>query len=148
MPDFFVIPALAWWPGARFTNDFFARNLNLMEISPSCNSVAGHTIETNFCTCHDSTAVVPCTKFCSDRYVRIVVTVKRNCHRIWISMEKPLVKWGPATVDISRHTDDPNSFYLLLTFDGFIWLFCVIKMRWQLDLFIACHAWQATGLDA
>ena len=35
----------------------FARNSNSMEISPCCNSVAGHQIATNFCTCHDSTAV-------------------------------------------------------------------------------------------
>ena len=74
----------------------FARNSNWMENSPQRNSVAGHPIATIFCTCHDSTAVVPCTKFCSDRCVRIVVTVKRNFHRIWITMEKPLVKRGPG----------------------------------------------------
>ena len=59
---------------------------------PICNSVAGHQIATNFCTCHDSTAVVPCTKFCSDHCIRIEMRVKRNFHRIWIAMEKPLLK--------------------------------------------------------
>ena len=63
--------------------------------SPCCNSVAGHQIATNFCTCHDSTAVVPCTKFCSDHCIRIELRVKRNFHRIWIAIEKPLVKRGP-----------------------------------------------------
>ena len=83
-------------PGARFTNDFFARNSNSMETSRCCNSVAGHQIATNFCTCHDSTAVVPCTKFCSDHCIRIEMRVKRNfLHRIWIAMEKPLLKRGP-----------------------------------------------------
>ena len=67
-----------------------------MEISPCHNSVAGHQIATNFCTCHDSTAVVPCTKFCSDHCIRIEVRVKRNFHRIWIAMEKPSVKRAPA----------------------------------------------------
>ena len=66
-----------------------------METSPCHNSVARHQIATNFCTCHDSTAVVPCTKFCSDHCIRIEVSVKRNFHRIWIAMEKPLVKRAP-----------------------------------------------------
>ena len=67
-----------------------------MEISPCCNSVAGHQIATNFCICYDSTAVVPCTKFCSDHCIRIELRVKRNFHRIWIVMEEPLVKRGPG----------------------------------------------------
>ena len=65
-----------------------------MENSPRCNSIAGHQIATNFCTCHDSTAVVPCTKWCSDHCIRIEVRVKQNFHRIWIAMEKPLEKPG------------------------------------------------------
>ena len=67
-----------------------------METLPCCNSVRGHQIATNFCTCHDSTAVVPCTKFCSDHCIRIEVRANRNFHRIWIAMEKPLVKRGPV----------------------------------------------------
>ena len=82
-------------PGSRFTNDFFACNLNSMETSPCCNSFACHQIATNFCTCHDSTAVVPCAKFCSDHCVRIEAKVKLNFHRIWIAMEDTLVKRGP-----------------------------------------------------
>ena len=83
-----------------------------METSPCCDSVAGHQIATNFCTCHDSTAVVPCTKFCSDHFIRIEMRVKRNFHRIWIAMEKPLVKRGPGPVHFgqaamhSRQTHD------------------------------------------
>ena len=67
-----------------------------METSPCCNSVTGDQIATNFCTCHDSTAVVPCTKFCSDHCIGIEMRAKRNFHRIWIAMEKPLVKRGPV----------------------------------------------------
>ena len=63
-----------------------------METSPCCNSVASHQIATNFCICHDSTAVVPCTKFCSYHCIWIEMRVKRNLHRIWIAMEKTLVK--------------------------------------------------------
>ena len=66
-----------------------------MESSPCCNCVAINQIATHFCTCHDSTAVVPCTKFCSDHCVRIKMRVKRNFHQIWIAMGKPLVKRGP-----------------------------------------------------
>ena len=67
-----------------------------MEISPCHNSVAGHQIATNFCTCHGSTAVVPCAKFCSDHCIRIEMRANRNSHRIWIAMEKPLVKRAPG----------------------------------------------------
>ena len=75
-----------------------------METSPCHNSVAGHQIATNFCTCHDSTAVVPCTKFCSDHYIRIEVRVKRNFHRIWIAIEKPLVKRALFRFKICQNT--------------------------------------------
>ena len=67
-----------------------------METSSCCKFVAGHQIATNFCTCHDSTAVVPCTKFCSDLCIRLEMRVKRNFHRIWNAMEKPLVKRCPG----------------------------------------------------
>ena len=83
-------------PGAHFTNGFFARNSNSMETSPCHNSIAGHQIVTNFCTCHDSTAVVPCTKFRSDHCIIIEVRVKGNFHRNRTAMEKPLVKRAPA----------------------------------------------------
>ena len=75
---------------------FFCPQFKFDETSSCCNSVAGHQIATNFCTCHDSTAVVPCTKVCSDLCIRIEVRVKRNFHRIWITMEKPLVKRAPV----------------------------------------------------
>ena len=74
---------------------FFARDSSSMETSPWHNSVAGHQIATNLCTCHDSTAVVPCTKFCNDHCIRIKMRVKWNFHRIWIAMEKPLVNRVP-----------------------------------------------------
>ena len=75
---------------------FFARHSNSMETSSWCHSNAGHEIATNFCTCHDNTAVVPCTKFCSYLHIRIEVRVKQNFNRIWIAMENPLVKRGPG----------------------------------------------------
>ena len=65
-----------------------------MENSPCCNSVAGHKIATNVCTCHDSTAVVPCWNFCSDHCIRLEGKVKRNIHQIGTAMENPLVKRG------------------------------------------------------
>ena len=51
-------------------------------------------IATKFCTCYDSTAVVLCEKFGSDHFVRIEARSKQNCHRIWITMEKPYMKWA------------------------------------------------------
>ena len=82
------------YPGTRFINDFFAHNSNSMDTSPCSNPVVIHQIATKFCTCNDSTAVVSCTKCCKDHCIRIEVRVKWNFHRIWIAMEKPLVKRG------------------------------------------------------
>ena len=79
-----------------FHQRFFAHNSNSMETLTCHNSVAGHQIATNFCTCHDSTAVVPCTKLCGDHCIRIELIVKRNFHRIWIAMEKLFVKRAPG----------------------------------------------------
>ena len=45
----------------------FIHNQNLIEISLSWNSVLTFEVATNFYTCHDSTAVVACVKFCSDQ---------------------------------------------------------------------------------
>ena len=70
-----------WGP---YHKRYFARHSNSMENSPCCNSTAVHQIATMFCTCHDRTAVVPCTKFCSNHYIKIEARVKRNFHRSWI----------------------------------------------------------------
>ena len=101
----------------------FARNSNSMETSPCHISVAGHQIATNICTCHDSTAVVPCTKFCSDHWIRIEVRVERNFHRVWIAMEKPLVKRGPGRVDASQHSGQDDHEQLTVGEDLDIYIF-------------------------
>ena len=97
---------LQWWsfywrtwaviifnPGARFTNECLPAIQIRWKLCLAV-IVIGHQIATNFCTCHDSTAVVPCTKFCSDHCIRIEVRANRNFHRIWIVMEKLFVKRG------------------------------------------------------
>ena len=74
----------------------FARSLSSVEASPCCNSVTGHWIATGFCTCHDSTAVVPCTKFCSIHCIRIEMRAKWGFHPIWVAMGEPFVIRGPG----------------------------------------------------
>ena len=96
--DFGSLPSVGKLAQGPVSLTIFARNSNSMETSPCCNSVAGHQIATNCCTCHDSTAVLPCTKFCSYHCIRIEMRVIRNFHQIWIAMEKPLVKRGPGPV--------------------------------------------------
>ena len=68
-----------------------------MEISFRFNSITGNHIATKFGTCHDSPAVVPCAKYCSDHFISIWMRAKWNFHHIWIVMEKLLVKWAPGT---------------------------------------------------
>ena len=76
----------------------FHHNSNSMEISFSCNSITGDHIATKFGTCHDSPAVVPCAKYCSDHYIIIWMRANWNFHHIWIVMEKLLVKWAPGPI--------------------------------------------------
>ena len=64
-----------------------ASKSNWVETSPCCNSVNGHQIATNFCSC---------TKFFSHHCIRTDVRVKWNYHRIWIAMEERFVKRGPG----------------------------------------------------
>ena len=104
----------------------FSRNYNSMETSPCHNSIAGHQIATNFCTCHDSTAVVPCTKFCSNHCIRIEVRVKRNFHRVWIAIENPLVKRGPAWY--SGHMGSCAAKLILICVDSVWWKRCMFPI--------------------
>ena len=66
-----------------------------MQVSFSSNSITDDHIATKFGTCHDSPAVVPCAKYCSDHFISIWMRAKWNFHHIWIVMEKSLVKWVP-----------------------------------------------------
>ena len=55
-------------------NKFKAGNSNSMDISFDIIQLLDiHQIATNICTCHDSTAVVTCAKFCCDHFIRIEV---------------------------------------------------------------------------
>ena len=55
-----------------------------------------HHIATNFYTCHDSKAVVPCARFHSDHFITISTRAEWNFHPIWILMEISFVKWVPG----------------------------------------------------
>ena len=67
-----------------------------MEISFCSHPNTNKVIATIFGTWHDSWAVVACAKFCCDMVISNWIRAKWNFHRIWIVMEKSLVKWVPA----------------------------------------------------
>ena len=67
-----------------------------LTIFPSQFKFDGNFTSTKFGTCHDSPAVVPCAKYCSDHFISIWIGAKWNFHHIWIVMEKLLVKWAPS----------------------------------------------------
>ena len=68
-----------------------------MEISFCSHPNTNKVIATIFGTWHDSWAVVACAKFCCDVVISNWIRAKWNFHRIWIVMEKSLVKWAPGT---------------------------------------------------
>ena len=67
-----------------------------MEISFCSHPNNNIVIATIFGTWHDSWAVVACAKFCRDMITSNWIKAKWNFHRIWIVMEKSLVKWVPG----------------------------------------------------
>ena len=82
-------------PGARFTNDFLPAIQTRWKLRLAVIPLLAIRSQQIFA--HATTAQ-PCTKFCSDHCISIEMRVKRNFHRIWIAMEKPLVKRGPRPV--------------------------------------------------
>ena len=58
-----------------------------METSPRCNSVTGHQIATNFCTCHDSTAIT----VLESRWEWNEISIEFNCDG------KPVSETGPRS---------------------------------------------------
>ena len=69
-----------------------------MEISFCSHPNNDIVIATIFGTWHDSWAVVACAKFCRDMITSNWIKAKWNFHRIWIVMEKSLVKWVPGAL--------------------------------------------------
>ena len=65
-----------------------------MEISFCSHPNTDKVIATIFGTWHDSWAVVACAKFCCEMVISNWIRAKWNFHRIWIVMEKSLVKWA------------------------------------------------------
>ena len=108
-----ILLSLAWngsGPGPRFTNGFFHRNSNSMEISFHSHLDSNTVIATKFCTWHDSCAVVACAKICCDLMASNGITARRSFHRIWIAGKKSLVKRAPAVITLNT----PNQYQYIL----------------------------------
>ena len=83
------------YPGP-FHERIFHRYSNSIENRFYGNCIVGFHISPNFCTCHDSIAVVPCAQFRSDHLTTTRMGSEWNFHRIWITMENSFMKWAPA----------------------------------------------------
>ena len=71
---------------------YFHGNSNSMEISFCSHPSCGEAIAIKCCTWHDSCAVVACAKLYSNTIPYNGVTLKPNCRRIWISVEKSFLR--------------------------------------------------------
>ena len=93
----FFLPPI--WPhhfASRFTNDILPAIQIRWKFHLAVIPLLAIRSQHFFCTYHDSTAAVPCAKFCSDHCIRIEVRVKQNCLRISIAVEKTLLKRAPG----------------------------------------------------
>ena len=66
-----------------FHERLFHCNSNSMKNWFYHNSIVGHHITTKFCTCHDTTTVMPSAKFHSDHFTTKYLRVEWNFCRIW-----------------------------------------------------------------
>ena len=87
-----------------------------MEISFCSYPNTKKVIATIFGTWHDSWAVVACAKFCRNIIISNWIRAKWNFHRIWIVMEKSLVKWVPGLL-LFPHFEEAVWFTQFTQFD-------------------------------
>ena len=112
-----AILILKWGPGANFMNNF---SIGIQIRRKICFSITPlfwiwiwiwiwierYYITTKFCTCLNSTAVMPCAKFHSDNFITPWMRGERNWHQIWITMEILLVEWASHPILLVPCTDD------------------------------------------
>ena len=58
----------------RFHSKLFSPTICKLIIILCCNSIPSHLITTKFCTCHDSSTVMVCTKFGGNQNFNIIKT--------------------------------------------------------------------------
>ena len=93
---------LFWYPGPRFTNGFFHRNSNSVEISFHSHLDSNTLIAAKFGTWHNSCAVVACAKICRDLMASNGITTMRSFHRIWVAGQKSLMKRAAGITSFNR----------------------------------------------
>ena len=65
------------WPGIYLTKNSWPHNPNLIKNIGCCHVKNNHANMSQFCTCHDSMAVVACAKSCPVWIIRIRMIIKR-----------------------------------------------------------------------
>ena len=94
--------------GAYSTNNFS------IKVWMECKFVLVYWITTNFCTWHDSLAVMPCAKFCSDHLIKIWMRMKWNFHEICILIGKSSLRW--VTDSPGVHSTKTYMILIIITF--------------------------------
>ena len=74
-----------------------------------CNSITRYHIVTKFCTCHDSTAVVPCEKFHCDHFTTMWMRSGWILHGILIAV-KVIPEMGPWPQYVNQSIFPTKSF--------------------------------------
>ena len=97
------------WTGAHFTTDFSIVIQIQLKFHYALIQVVMQWSLWNFCTWHDSCAVVVCKKFCTDMIPYNGVTLKPNFHRICITMEYGSWNWPLITKIISKNLKKKNN---------------------------------------
>ena len=108
------------WTGAHFTTDFSIVIQIQLKFHYALIQVVMQWSLWNFCTWHDSCAVVVCKKFCTDMIPYNGVTLKPNFHRICNTMEYGSWNWPLITKTISKNLKQIKNIISTVPGDGLV----------------------------
>ena len=97
-------------------------------------------IATNFCTWHDSCAVVACAKHCCDLMAINGITARQSFHGIWIAGKRSLVERAPGW----KMTWMSRLGIFYFEWPGFISrtkIFCLVVVSYKVDIRIYWYHW-------
>ena len=87
-------------PGSQFTECLGAYSPNLVKIHVAISWKNNYHFRLQFCTCHNSLAVMTCANLWPEWIITIIIKAKITFTKLYSWSHKPLVKWVLTTEKI------------------------------------------------
>ena len=105
-------------PETCFSKGFRARVPNIEKINEVLTrKIMNHQIRSQFCICHDSSAVMACAKLWTDMIIRNKITLRRIFVRFQLRAHSPIVKQNPDlyAMPLTRQSSSPHKLPSIMT---------------------------------